>query len=82
MAEHWYDDRVMVSQFAIVLEDAGVLDPENTDSYKQFINKPFKYNEIFTSWEELGYPSQGEDNWDEFTNLLVSADEDEDDEEE
>lgn len=82
MAEHWYDDHTKVAAFAQVLEDANVLDPENPETYKMFINKPFKFNELFQAWEDMGYPSQGDKSWDEFTDLLVNESEDEDDEEE
>ncbi len=77
MADRWYDDHTKVAAFSIVLEDAGILDPEDTATYKKFMSKPFMYDEIFQSWEDMGYPSQGDDNWEEFTNLLVGEDSEE-----
>jgi hypothetical protein len=81
MNERWYDDHTKIAAFSIVLEDAGILDPEDTKTYRTFLTKPFMYDEIYQSWEELGFPSQGDDNWEEFTNLLVGEEEEESNEE-
>lgn len=79
MAEHWYDDHTKVAAFAQVLEDAGILDPEDIKSYKKFLNSPFQYDEIYESWKDLNYPTQDDKNWDEFIALL-SEDDDEEEE--
>jgi hypothetical protein len=73
---NWYDDHTRVAAFAQVLEDAGVLDPEDTKSYKKFVTQPFKYDEIYDAWSDMNYPTQDDDNWTEFMALL---DEDDDD---
>lgn len=72
MADKWYDDHTAVAAFAQILEDAGILDPENPNSYKDFVRNPFKYTDLFESWKDLGFPAQGDDNWNEFTDLLVT----------
>lgn len=82
MPGNWYDDHTKVAAFSTVLEDAGVLNPEDTRSYKNFVNKPFQYDEIYSAWAELGFPSQDDANWQEFIDLLDTDEEDDGEENE
>ena len=74
MAEVWYQDVNLLSSFGTVLKDAGVL--EDADDFRDYLNKPFKYNDEYDAWEEAGFPDEGTDNWDTFVDA-ISSEEDE-----
>ena len=78
-SDKWYNDSNLVSSFGTALIDASVL--EDTEAFKSYLNKPFKFNAEYEAWEEAGYPTTEDDNWDEFVEA-ISTDEEESDEEE
>lgn len=81
MADQWYSDATLVRSFGKVLTTAGTL--EDTDDVAAFFDQPQRYNEFFDAWAAADYPTEDDDNWDEFVELVSSDDEsDEDDEDE
>jgi len=80
MADKWYSDASLIRSFGAVLATAGVI--EGTDDFTAFLDQPQRYDEYFDAWSTAGYPTDSDNNWDEFVELVSNDDEsDEDDEE-
>ena len=74
----WYDNPTIVRGFGEALTEAGFL--EDQDEYQRFFRKPYMFDVYFTEWKEHGYPSADDDTWQAFIDA-ISADSDEEDEE-
>lgn len=72
MAE-WYENALILRDFASALSDAGVVE-DIVDVYK----KPYRFNNEYDVWISVGQPSQEDAEWDNFIEGLNAQENGED----
>lgn len=77
MAEQWYSDSTLLRNFGKILTAAGVM--EDSDDLTAFLDQPQRYNEFYEAWSAAGFPTENDENWDEFVELVSSDDDSDDD---
>lgn len=70
MPTNWHDDSKQLSDFAVCMEKAGVV-----ESATDVISRPYRYTEQFEAWAECGFPFEDDESWDDWIKVVVSEEE-------
>lgn len=65
MADKWYEDLVILRDFADALENAGVVEDKTV-----VFQKPYRFQAEYEVWAENDYPDQSDETWDDFVKAL------------
>ena len=69
----WYNDGSLTRSFLLALVNAEYFD--TTGDMTDILEHPQRYNATFQAWEELDYPTESDENWDEFINAITDTEE-------
>lgn len=61
----WHDNPKELADFADACERAGI-----TESATDVLRKPYKFEEIHDLWVQYDFPSEEDENWDDFVKSL------------
>jgi hypothetical protein len=65
----WYLDAELVRDFLTALIDASYFN--DVEEVRDILERPQRYNELFNVWEELAYPTENDESWEDFVNAVT-----------
>jgi hypothetical protein len=66
--DEWYEDYENIKWLGKVLQEAGYFDDQAEQNL--YFQKPWKWNDEWAAWAELGNPTSDDKDWNKFIDKL------------